>query len=66
MSEQCLHVFHGKEAERYKAFRHYHYVKCNNARHVIVLLSGTGLGEAIRVKCPICGEEKDITDCDAW
>lgn len=29
-------------------------------------LTGTGIGTAITIKCPVCGEEKDITDYDCW
>ena len=29
-------------------------------------LTGTGIGTAIKIKCPICGEEEDITDTDNW
>lgn len=29
-------------------------------------LSGTSIATAITVRCPICGEEKDVTDYEAW
>lgn len=29
-------------------------------------LSGTSIATAIIVRCPICGEEKDVTDYEAW
>lgn len=29
-------------------------------------LSGTGIGTIIEIKCPICGEEEDVTDTSNW
>ena len=29
-------------------------------------LSGTSIATAITVRCPMCGEEKDVTDYEAW
>ena len=29
-------------------------------------LSGTSIATAITIRCPICGEEKDVTDYEAW
>lgn len=26
----------------------------------------TGIGDCVKIKCNICGEEKDITDYDTW
>jgi len=32
----------------------------------IYTLTGTGIGACIKVKCPVCGEEEDITDISSW
>lgn len=61
-----LHKFAGEERERYLAFRHRHYRKCNNPRWYIVDLRSMGIGEGISVKCPVCGQEEDITDVYTW
>lgn len=41
--------------------KHYH-SKCHNGNHFIYDIEGTGLGACIKIKCPKCGESKDITD----
>lgn len=61
-----VHELIGKEAERYKAFRQYHWKKCRNGGNYIIRLKGTGIGETIEVACPICKEVEDITDVDVW
>lgn len=53
-----------KKAER--AFRDSHYKSCKNGGKYLYELTGTGIGTAIRIQCPVCGEEKDITDYDCW
>lgn len=53
-----------KKAER--AFRDSHYKSCKNGSKYLYELTGTGIGTAITIKCPVCGEEKDITDYDCW
>ena len=29
-------------------------------------ITGTGVGTILKIRCPVCGEERDITDYDAW
>ena len=53
-----------KEAE--KAFKDSHYESCKNGGKYLYELTGTGIGTAITIKCPVCGEEKNITDYDCW
>ena len=53
-----------KKAER--AFRDSHCKSCENGCRYLYELTGTGVGTAITIKCPVCGEEKDITDYDCW
>lgn len=61
-----------KEYEADKEFRSRHWEMHNGGKHKFVgntywyELSGTGIGTYIKIKCPICGEEKDITDIDSW
>lgn len=61
-----VHDLIGKEAERYKAFRQYHWKKCHNSGNYIIHLIGTGIGETIEIGCPYCKETENITDIDAW
>ena len=60
-----LQVLSDKEMLQFKEFKHSHYKSCGTS-DVWVLLSPTGIGTAIKLKCPKCGEELDITDIDHW
>ena len=40
--------------------------KYNGGRAPYLIPTGTGFGTNLKVKCPICGEEKDITDTEVW
>ena len=60
-----LEVLSNKEMLQFKEFKHSHYKSCGTS-DVWVLLSPTGIGTAIKLKCPKCGDELDITDCDHW
>lgn len=63
--KNSLEVLSDKEMLQFKEFKHSHYKSCGTS-DVWVLLSPTGIGTAIKLKCPKCGEELDITDCDHW
>jgi hypothetical protein len=52
------------EKENYKSFALAH-VKCS-VLPKIQINNGSGIGTIISVKCPICGEEQDITDYTNW
>lgn len=60
-----IYVCIGKEKEMYNEFKTKHYKSCGTS-NTIIELTPTGIGTVIRVKCPICGEEVDITDIDCW
>ena len=60
-----LQVLSDKEMLQFKEFKHSHYKSCGTS-DTWVLLSPTGIGTAIKLKCPKCGEEVDITDIDCW
>lgn len=55
-----------KEYDDNKLFMKKHYQSCHNGNTFIYTLSGTGIGCTIKVKCPVCGEEVDITDISNW
>lgn len=55
-----------KEAKRIAEFRKAHYASCKNAGTFQFELAGTGIGEAISIKCPVCGAEENVTDYDTW
>ena len=60
-----LQVLSDKEMSQFKEFKYSHYKSCGTS-DVWVLLSPTGIGTAIKLKCPKCLAELDITDCDHW
>lgn len=49
-----------------KEFRDAHYNSCGNGSTYQYELVGTGIGTAIKIRCPKCGEERDITDYSSW
>ena len=63
--ENSLEVLSDKEMSQFKEFKYNHYKSCGTS-DVCVLLSPTGIGTIIKLKCPKCSEEVDITDCDHW
>ena len=60
-----LQVLSDKEMSQFREFKHNHYKTCGTS-DVYVLLSPTGIGTIIKLKCPKCGKELDITDIDKW
>ena len=60
-----LQVLSDKEMSQFKEFKYSHYKTCGTS-DVCVLLSPTGIGTIIKLKCPKCKEELDITDIDSW
>ena len=63
--KNSLEVLSNKEMSQFKEFKHSHYKSCGTS-DVCVLLSPTGIGTIIKLKCCECGEEVDITDIDSW
>ena len=63
--ENSLQVLSDEEMSQFKEFKYNHYKSCGTS-DVYVLLSPTGIGTIIKLKCPKCSEEVDITDCDHW
>lgn len=69
LDEVCRYSLHVMNEEEYVAdaeFRAAHYMKCWNGSTFQYELTGTGIGTAISVICPRCGERKDITSFDNW
>ena len=63
--KNSLEVLSDKEMLQFKEFKHNHYKSCKTS-DVCVLLSPIGIGTIIKLKCPKCGEEVNITDIDHW
>lgn len=49
-----------------KEFRKKHYNSCGNGSTYQYELTGTGVGTAVKIRCPKCGEEKEVTDYESW
>lgn len=64
--DRALCVMSEKEVEARCEFMERHWKSCNNPNNFIYDLTGTGVGTVTKIKCPKCGEEKDITDYDCW
>ena len=63
--ENSLQVLSDKEMSQFREFKHSHYKTCGS-NDIWVLLSPTGIGTIIKLKCCECGEEVDITDINHW
>ena len=63
--KNSLQVLSDKEMSQFREFKYNHYKTCGT-NDVCVLLSPTGIGTIIKLKCPKCKEELDITDIDNW
>lgn len=70
LRKKSLLIMTDNECDELHAFRARHYEMHKLTRHssdtYIYELTGTGVGTLIKVKCPICNEEKDITDVGCW
>lgn len=71
LARHALHTFSDKELAADKAFRGKHYelhmphTKASGSTYIYTL-TGAGVGTVVKVKCPVCGEEEDITDIERW
>lgn len=61
-----LHTLSETEYEENSSFRAEHYVKCKNGNRFQYELIGAGIGTIVYVRCPVCGEQKNITDLNSW
>lgn len=61
-----LHELSDNEIKKIRVFRKAHYDSCKNGSTFLFGFTGTGIGEAITIKCPICGKEENVTDYNDW
>lgn len=62
-------MFSEKEQEANAQFRKEHFASCQSGGRTSsyeYVLTGTGIGTAITVRCPVCGKEENITDYSNW
>lgn len=69
IQRMSLYVFSDDEMASAKAFRDKHYKSCQHGRMSTTfeyVLTGTGIGTAIQIRCPVCGQAENITDYSNW
>ena len=66
IQQRAIAILSSKGHERDKAFRSQHYQQCNNGNHFIYDIQETGFGVIVKIKCPVCGAEEDLTDTESW
>ncbi len=54
------------EMEARKKFIDEHHKRCGNSGSFLYGIEHCGIGASLSIKCPVCGEEKDITDYSVW
>ena len=56
-----------KQREMARNFQKEHYENCETGRTSFkYIITPTGIGNVVEIKCPKCGEILDLTDCDMW
>lgn len=55
-----------KEITDSKEFREKHYKECGGRLGFSYIITGTGIGDDIVIRCNKCKEEKNITDVSSW
>lgn len=69
MEEKLRHSFisfSDKEREDYNNFCREHWNKGHKGKGMTIHLIGTGIGTCYLIECPVCHEQKDITDTESW
>lgn len=69
IQRMSLHVLSDDEMASAKLFRDKHYGLCQRGRMSTTfeyVLTGTGIGTAIEIRCPVCGQAENITDYSNW
>ena len=64
MRDNSLIILTREEKRKIEEFQNKHYKKCKG--HYKFILTPTGLGIVIEIKCEKCGETLDVTDYDRW
>ena len=64
--QRYISILSPVEHERDKEFRERNFQQCKNGSHFIYDLQVTKIGTIVKVRCPVCGVEEDITNLDSW
>lgn len=63
---RCPARFSEKEAKAYHNFWQKHFNMHGKSQGMMLHITGTGVGTAYEVICPICNSKENITDYDLW
>ena len=56
-----------EQMKRAKEFQHEHYKKCDTGhRSFVYTVTPTNVITIVELRCPICGEIIDVSDCNEW
>ena len=64
IKRRSVHEMSALEASREREFRAKHYKSCES--NASIILTGTGIGTSVVMKCHKCGKKENITDMDTW
>lgn len=59
--ERSVYVLKGMEYDRSVIFRIRHGEKCRNRNHFVYDITKSIEGRKVKMKCPVCGEEVNLT-----
>jgi hypothetical protein len=66
IKRQSMHIMTDSEAKASSDFQDMHSKKCNSRLGFSYILTCTGVGTNVKIKCNKCEEELDITDYKSW
>ena len=66
INDNSFYIMSEKERESAKKFQKEHYEKCKSRLGTSYILTGTGIGTNIKIRCNKCKTEEDISDYGRW
>ena len=65
-AQNSLCILSDKESSELSRFKLEHFNSCGNSSRFIYDILHTGIGTIIKVRCPVCEKDEDITDNGSW
>ena len=66
IKKNSIHIMSNKEKEFAKQFKEEHLHKYDERLGFSYIVTPTGIGNGLNIRCNQCEEEKDITDYENW
>ena len=66
LKERSMYCLSEKQKQQVDKFNKEHYMKHPCKYTSSYILTSTGIGTVVTIKCNKCGEELDVTDYDLW